>query len=153
MNDRVTIIKPGDKRKKIYGAGDEYTYFATGRETDGQYFFFEGLIPPGAGPSPHIQTKEEEAFYILEGEVTFWVDDEEVVAPKGSFINMPKGIKHYFKNKGTENAKMLFFFAPAGIEKMFDELANSDEIANNTGNITPVLNKIGDKYGVKFLED
>jgi len=151
VNKKVIVIKPGEKRKTIYGAGDEYYYFATGKETDGQYFFFEGVIPPGGGPPPHIQTREEEAFYILEGEITFWVDDEQVVAPKGTYINVPKGVKHNFKNQTTEVGRILFFFAPAGIERMFDELVEDEEMANNPDNLLESLNAVGQKYGVTFL--
>ena len=60
-NRHVTTIRPGDRRKVIYGAGDEYHYFAAGAETDGHYFLSEGVVPPGGGPPPHIQTREEEA--------------------------------------------------------------------------------------------
>lgn len=73
----VTVVRPGDKRRAIFGAGDEY-YFATGKETDGHYFFFEGIVPPGGGPPPHIQTREEGAFYILEGEVVFYANGEKI---------------------------------------------------------------------------
>ena len=111
------------------------------------------MIPPGGGPPPHVQTKEEEAFYILEGEITFWVDDQEVVAPKGTYINMPKGVKHNFKNQTNNNGRILFFFAPAGIEGMFDEMVADEEMANNPEKMIDALNKVGQKYGVKFLEE
>ena len=63
------IVRPEDDRKVIRGAGDEYSFMATGKDTDGSYFFVEAVVPPGGGPPPHIQTREEEGFYVTEGEL------------------------------------------------------------------------------------
>ena len=144
----VTVVRPGDKRKAIFGAGDEYYYFATGKETDGHYFFFEGIVPPGGGPPPHIQTREEEAFYILEGEVVFHADGEKVVATAGTFLNIPKGVVHNFRNESDAAARMLIFFAPSGIEDMFEEAAAVDPNAMDM----EMLSAIGEKYGVEFVK-
>ena len=94
----------------IFGAGDEYRYLATGDQTDGGYFLVEAIVPPGGGPPLHIQTREEEAFYILEGQLSFYGAEGEVVAGPGTYLNIPKGAKHRFRNNGNETAKMLFFF-------------------------------------------
>ena len=152
MSNKVTILKPGDDRRVIHGAGDEYHYLATGKETDGQYFLFEGIIPPGGGPPPHIQTREEELFYVLDGEITFYVEGEEVVAPKGTFINMPKGVKHNFRNQSSETAKMLFLFSPAGIEGLFDEMVKDQDMANHPEGAIAALNELGENYGVTYFE-
>ena len=149
----VKVVQPQDQRKVIYGAGDEYYYFATGEDTDGHYFFFEGIVPPGGGPPPHIQTKEEEAFYILEGEVTFYAEGKEIHAGPGTYLNIPKGVKHKFRNNKETTARMLIFFAPAGIEGMFEEAAASEEIANTPEQAIPLLNAVGKEYGVQFFEE
>ncbi len=149
----VTTIRPGDERKTILGAGDEYYYFATGQETDGHYFFLEGVVPPGAGPPPHIQTREEEAFYILEGEVTFYAEGKEIIAPPGTYLNIPKGVKHNFRNNRETTARLLMFFAPSGIEGMFDEAASNEELANHPEQAIDTLNTIGEPYGVQFFEE
>ena len=151
-NRRVTLIRPGDQRKVIYGAGDEYFYFATGEETDGHYFFLEGIVPPGGGPPPHIQTREEEAFYILEGEVTFYAEGREVIATPGTYLNIPKGVKHNFRNNTDITARMLIFFAPAGIEGLFAASAASEELANHPERALDTLNEIGESYGVQFFD-
>lgn len=147
----VTVIRPGDARKTLYGAGDTYYYFATGQETDGQYFFSEAIVPPNAGPPPHIQTREEEAFYILDGEVTFYAQGKEVIAGPGTFLNIPKGVTHNFRNNTNTTARMLIFFAPAGIEGLFDEAAADETIANEPERALDALNEIGDRYGVSFF--
>ena len=113
---QIQVIHPTDTVKVVFGAGDEYRYLATGKSTDGEYFLVEAIVPPGGGPPSHIQTREEEAFYILEGQLTFYGHDGEITAGPGTYLNIPKGAKHRFRNNTERTAKMLFFFAPAGIE-------------------------------------
>lgn len=101
--------------------GDVYRFLATGEDTDGKYALFEALVLPGGGPPPHLHRREEEGFYILEGEVIFQVGEERLVGRPGMFFNMPIGTLHAFRNEGQKPAKMLISVAPAGLEKMFFE--------------------------------
>ena len=102
--------------------GDVYRFLATGHETDSKYALWEAIVPPGGGPPPHVHNREEEGFYILEGEITFTIDDKRLVAMAGMFANMPVGVPHSFKNESSRPAKMLILVAPAGLEKMFFEV-------------------------------
>jgi len=149
----IRVVRPSDQARTIFGAGDEYRYLATGRDTDGGYFLVEALVPPGGGPPFHIQTREEEAFYILAGELSFYGDDSEVVAGPGTYLNIPKGAKHRFRNNGTETAKMLFFFTPAGIEGLFDEFAELKEPTGDLSAMIRALNALGRKYGVEYRSE
>ena len=97
------------------------TAFWTGEDTNGKYALIEALVPPGGGPPPHVHSREEEGFFILEGEITFTVNGEKVVAKAGTFANMPVGTPHSFKNESDKPAKTLISVAPAGLEKMFFE--------------------------------
>lgn len=124
---RPAITRPADPATVVRGAGDEYRYLATGRETNGRYFLMDALVPPGGGPPPHIQTREDEGFYVTEGTVTFWVDGEEVEAHAGTFLNVPPGALHNFRNQSHHDARMLILFAPAGIERMFSRMASEPE--------------------------
>ena len=137
----VRVVRPTDEKKTIYGAGDEYAFLAAGDETNGRYFIMEALVPPGAGPPPHRQTREEEAFYVLEGTVTFRANDETIEAGPGTFLHIPSGAVHNFINESAEPARMLIFFAPPGIEVMFDEMAADPDS----------YVAIGREYGVEFL--
>lgn len=121
MTHQPTLKKPGEGRT-IGVVGDVYRFLATGEETDGRYALFEALVPPGGGPPPHVHSREEEAFFILEGEITFTINGEKVVATAGMFANMPVGTPHSFKNESNKSAKMLVSLAPAGLEKMFFEV-------------------------------
>lgn len=154
MANKIKIVKPDSNRQAVYGAGDEYYYYATGKDTDGQYFFFESIVPPGGGPPAHVQTKEEEAFYILDGEVTFYAEGNITVATKGTYLNVPKGVRHRFRNNSEENARMLVFFAPAGIEDMFEEMgANEESYSKNPNGLFYALNEVGTRFGVEFFEE
>lgn len=122
MSNPPTIRKPKEGRT-IAVVGDVYRFLATGDETNGKYAMWEAIVPPGGGPPPHIHSREEEAFYILDGEITFTVNEEKIVAKAGTFANMPVGTPHSFKNESDQPAKMLISVAPAGLEQMFFEVA------------------------------
>ena len=108
-------------------------------------------MPPGGGPPLHLQTREEEAFYILEGELTFYSDEGQISAGAGTYLNVPKGARHRFRNESAATARMLFFFTPAGIEGLFDELAALDVPAGDVGALMQALNAAGARYGVRYL--
>ena len=84
--------------------------------------FFQFNVFPGGGPPPHIHSREQEGFYVLDGEVAFFVDGNLRVAGPGTMLNGPVGVLHSFKNEGKRPAKMSIWAAPAGIEKMFKEI-------------------------------
>jgi quercetin dioxygenase-like cupin family protein len=115
-------VRKSNEGRTIAVVGDVYRFLATGDETDGKYAMFEAIVPPGGGPPPHVHSREEEGFYVLEGEITFQIGDERVVATAGMFANMPIGTSHSFKNESDRPAKMLISVAPAGLEKMFFEV-------------------------------
>jgi quercetin dioxygenase-like cupin family protein len=74
--------------------GDVYRFLATAEDTNGKYAMWEAIVPPGGGPPPHVHSREEESFYVLEGEITFQIGEEWVVASSGLFANMPVGTLH-----------------------------------------------------------
>lgn len=119
--NKPTINTPPQGRT-IAVVGDVYRFLATGAHTNGQYALFEALVPPGGGPPPHVHSREEEGFYVLEGEITFTINGERVVAKAGTFANMPVGTPHSFKNESDLPAKILISVAPAGLEQMFFEV-------------------------------
>jgi quercetin dioxygenase-like cupin family protein len=119
---RNPVINSPPQGRTIAVVGDVYRFLATGDDTNGKYALWEALVPPGGGPPPHVHSREEEGFYVLEGEITFTVNGERVVATAGTFANMPVGTPHSFKNESTKPAKMLISVAPAGLEKMFMEV-------------------------------
>jgi quercetin dioxygenase-like cupin family protein len=114
-------IRPTGQGRTIAIVGDVYRFLATGEDTNGTYALMEAIVPPGGGPPPHVHSREEEGFYVLEGEVTLVIDGKPLVATAGMFANLPVGIPHSFKNESSRPAKMLISLAPAGPEQMFFE--------------------------------
>src|SRR5438128_8459193 len=116
------IIRTPAEGRTVAVVGDVYRFLATGEDTNGKYALWEAIVPPGGGPPPHVHSREEEGFYVLEGEITFLISDKRLVAGAGTFANMPVGTLHSFKNESNRPAKMLISVAPAGLEKMFFEV-------------------------------
>ena len=121
MTHQPTLRTPSDGRTLAI-VGDVYRFLATGEDTNGMYALWEAIVLPGGGPPPHVHSREEEGFYILEGEITITIDGERVVAKAGMFANMPVGTPHSFKNESSRPARMLISVAPAGLERMFFEV-------------------------------
>jgi len=117
----ASLNTPGQGRT-IAVVGDVYRFLAIGDGTNGKYAMWEAIVPPGGGPPPHVHSREEESFYILEGEITFTVNGEKIVATAGMFANVSVGTPHSFKNESDRPAKMLISVAPAGLEQMFMEV-------------------------------
>src|ERR1043165_7305274 len=116
---RNPVINTPPQGRSIAVVGDVYRFLATGEDTNGKYALFEAIVPPGGGPPPHVHSREEEGFYILEGEINFTIDGKLLVATAGMFANMPVGTPHSFKNESNTAARMLISVAPAGLEQMF----------------------------------
>jgi hypothetical protein len=72
-----------------------------------------------------VHSREEEGFYILEGEISFTIGDQRLVVSAGMFASMPVGTPHSFKNESGKPARMLISVAPAGLEQMFFEVGVS----------------------------
>jgi quercetin dioxygenase-like cupin family protein len=91
---------------------------ATRIATANAYSLHELTKPPGEGPAAHTHPDMEEAFYILEGEFTFTVGDDQVRAPAGTFLLVPRGASHHFRNSGDTDGRYLALFSPAMGEAM-----------------------------------
>ncbi|MFF2328611.1 MULTISPECIES: cupin domain-containing protein [unclassified Streptomyces] len=104
-----------------WNAGDEYTIKVTAGQTGGSLGFVTGTIPPGGGPEAHAHAKEDEAFYLLSGELEFLNGDQVFTADAGDFVFIPRGNRHRFKNTGATSAELLFLFTPGGQEGFFLE--------------------------------
>ena len=122
MSDRKPEIVPRGSGQSFALVGDVYRILVSGKETNGKYAVIETIVTPGGGPPPHRHSREEEGFYILEGELAVTVDGRRETLTAGSFANLPVGSVHSFKNEGAKTVRMLITVAPAGFEKMFMEV-------------------------------
>jgi mannose-6-phosphate isomerase-like protein (cupin superfamily) len=97
------------------------TIKATKEQTGGQYTLVEILAPEGYPGVLHVHHAEDEGFWILEGELTFYVGDQTMKAPPGSFLFGPKGVPHAF-TVDSGPARLLFVLSPAGFEDLIREM-------------------------------
>jgi quercetin dioxygenase-like cupin family protein len=86
---------------------------------------FDVVILPQGGPPPHIHHREDESFYLLRGQIEVFDDGRTIRATTGSFVHIPKGTVHAFKNVGKEPARMLVLVTPAGLDKFFEEMGET----------------------------
>jgi quercetin dioxygenase-like cupin family protein len=150
------VVKQASEGRNVAVVGDVYRFLVTREDTNGKYALFEGIIFPGGGPPPHVHSREEEGFYVLEGEITFTINGERVVATAGMFANMPVGTPHSFKNESGKSARMLISVAPAGLEQMFFEVGVPLPEGETTA-LPPTKEEIekllaaAPRYGIKIM--
>lgn len=120
---RAIVLQPGEG-KTVSVLGDQYTYKMVGEDTGGAYGLVETTAPAGsAGPPPHIHQTEDEALYMLEGELAVQIGDQVRQAPTGTFAFVPRGMVHSYSNPGDRVARALVILSPAGFERAFEEMS------------------------------
>jgi quercetin dioxygenase-like cupin family protein len=102
--------------------GVPHVYKAMASDTGHQFSIWESIVPPGGGAPAHTHTREDEAFYVLSGEVLFEVEgaaDPLHLGP-GGFLLAPRNRRHAYRNIGTVAAHLLVFAMPGGgLDRMF----------------------------------
>ncbi|MBT2479786.1 quercetin 2,3-dioxygenase [Streptomyces sp. ISL-94] len=110
---------PSGQGPSVWLNGDVYTVKVDTAESGGTITLLEASVPPGGGPPAHDHRNEDEAFYLLEGELEFYADGRTYDVKAGDFVFVPKGTVHRFRNKGLHAAKQLLIFTPSGFEEFF----------------------------------
>lgn len=122
----AALLRAGrtDLARSVWYSGYLLTFLVTGEETGGAFSVVEEVGRKGlsAEPPMHVHSREEESFYVLEGRMRFVVGDEQVDAPAGTLVVLPRGIPHRFTLE-TEHVRMLNMCTPAGFEGFFRELS------------------------------
>lgn len=114
----ITHLSAGEG-ETLWVLGD----FVTLKSQSDDLTLFEAIAPPQAGPPPHVHYEQEEAFYVLEGTFTFQSGDTTIEARPGSFVWVPRGTVHTFKNAGPGTGKGLFTNTlPGAHERFFREV-------------------------------
>lgn len=147
MNTNVLHAGQG---RPVWVVGDLYTFLATGEDTNGAYAMIHALVPPGGGPPPHIHRREDEAFFVLEGQLSFQVDGRNISGAAGAWVTLPKGSLHAFKNTGPTPAKMLVLVNPSGLDKFFEEVGYATKEESITPAAIEKLVAAASKYGLEI---
>jgi mannose-6-phosphate isomerase-like protein (cupin superfamily) len=116
-------LRPAEGRSVWVFGSQLLTYKVTAEQTGGAYSLFEGLVPEREGTPPHIHHREDECFYVLDGEFEFLTGEDTVRAGAGSLVYVPRGTLHAFKNVGEGPGRMLNSQTPGGLhERFFEEI-------------------------------
>jgi mannose-6-phosphate isomerase-like protein (cupin superfamily) len=128
MKSRNAIhVEPGEGRA-LWVSCELITCKVPSEQTGGAYSLFEIMSHPQGGVPPHIQHREDECFYVLEGEFEFLVEDLTTRMGVGSLLYVPRGNLHAYKNVGDKPARMLVSQTPGGLhERFFKELGKPVE--------------------------
>jgi len=92
-------------------------------DTKGTVAVVRVFVPPGAGPAPHVHSREDEVQTVVRGRYQYRHGDEELDAPPGTTVFMPRGVPHVFRNVSNEPGEHVLTLVPGGLEKAFREVS------------------------------
>lgn len=118
-------------------------YLLTGADTEGRLTMVEIRDVPGGGVPPHVHSREDEIFQVMEGEVEFLADGRTFVAGPGSVVFAPRGQVHSFTPRTP--CRLIVSMTPAGIEDMFHALAALPPTAG-----PPDIVAVCARHGIEF---
>jgi quercetin dioxygenase-like cupin family protein len=151
---KTGLLSPGGGRA-VWILGDCYTVKASGEDTGGAFALVEALVSPGGGTPPHIHHREDEAFFVLEGELWFHADGDTFEARPGSWVTLARGSLHHFRNTGDDAARLLIVVTPSGLEQFFLEVGR-EAAKGDAAPVTPTpeeiekLLSVAPKYGLEI---
>ncbi|HMO60238.1 MAG TPA: quercetin 2,3-dioxygenase [Roseiflexaceae bacterium] len=115
------MLVPSHEGEALWWFGSLAIIKASSTDTGGQMAIIEITEPPGAEAPLHVHHREDEGFWILEGEVTFEVGGNSITARAGDYAFGPRGIPHRY-TVGPAGCRMLFILTPGGFENMVREM-------------------------------
>lgn len=118
------------------------------RESGGAFSLFVTEDPPRLGPPLHVHRREDETFYIIEGEYVVRLGDEMLTLKQGQTAFLPRNIPHTYANAGQSLGKMLVITTPGGFDNFFRDV----DALCRAGNATPeTLTPVGAAHGLEFV--
>lgn len=128
--------------------GEQVRAALLSEHTGGRVAVCEVTTPPGGGPPPHVHEREDELFYVLDGELEAFSHGTWTHVPTGGTVFLPRGIPHTFRNASARPCRFLAVITPGGFERFFADLSALDA----KGLVTPdVAARCAAVYGVEFL--
>lgn len=119
----AVVHGPGGGERHLAGEA-EILIKATGEDTAGSFFLSETTIAPGfPGPPPHVHERLHDMFYVLEGTLTMRLGEDTREVQAGTFVCVPPGVVHTFRNASSATVRFLNFNTPSGWENYMRDLA------------------------------
>ena len=131
----------------VFGA--ETSVKISSHDSSGAYSVMEATTPVDSGPPVHLHQREDEWWYILEGDYLFEIDGTQLHAGPGDTVFAPRGSRHTFQNVGTTPGKTLVTVVPGGLDLFFQEI--SAAVLPGTTPEPAVIMPIFAKYGLELL--
>jgi mannose-6-phosphate isomerase-like protein (cupin superfamily) len=116
LTQRAVVVRAGEG--KLVG---NVEFLARSDDTPRFNFAVITIQPHGDGPGEHAHVAEDDSFYMLEGELVFVVDGEEIIAGPGTFLLVPPDVPHSFHNRSDQVARFVNVHAPAGFDRRLEE--------------------------------
>jgi len=157
--DHVSYMKEHESKSTTRVLGTVNLCKATKDDTRGIYSLFISTVPPGEGVPIHTHLKEDEAYYLLDGEWEVYdVDNNEtLVMGPDTYIYVPMGLNHGFKNISDKPARLVLLITPGGLEGFFEGIG---QIIDDPNNMPPppsgppdfvAAAKVAAKYNITFV--
>jgi mannose-6-phosphate isomerase-like protein (cupin superfamily) len=123
MSTKPYYVFHAGEGRRHEARGSVMNFKATADLAGGRFSLMERTLPPGGRmPPPHVHVGNDEAYFVLDGDVTFVLDGSKVVHGPETFVLVPGGTGHTFGNTSTAPARLLVLHSPP-LDAYFAELA------------------------------
>lgn len=150
---RPYVLQAGEG-VSVWSLGGRFTAKVTSEDAQDRFALVEALAFRTTEPPLHIHHREDEAWYVLDGKMTFYVGDDVLEATSGSFVYAPRGIPHTF-TVDTEPTRVLVFASPGGFEhfaiELGQEAAGDDPPVDLSVPPPEVLGPVAARYGIEVV--
>jgi mannose-6-phosphate isomerase-like protein (cupin superfamily) len=123
---QIKVVGP-DEGEALWALGEKVTFKLTPEDTDGRFGISEVVAQPGNGFPPHIHRREDEMFYILDGDFTLVQGERTLTCSRGSAAYLPKNFMHTYNNRGTTPGRIVVAVTPCGFERFIREWSHPVE--------------------------
>ena len=126
----IEIVSIIDTPQKAYWLDtDLMEILVTREQSGGRYDVIRTTVQPGGGPPPHRHAREDELFYVIDGEFEFIRNDEIFTAGPGTSVFLPRGSVHTFKNVGDTAGRLFVVATPSGFAEFVADGGSRPPIA------------------------
>ena len=154
MTQRRPIYVPPGEGSSVWSLGGRFTVKLDELGGGSRFSVIEAVAFQTTEPPLHVHHREDEAWYVLDGQLTFFVDGETFRAPAGMFVLAPMGLPHTF-TVDLEPTRVLVFAAPAGFEQFALDLGlpASNDVPPADAAMPPpaVLGPVAERYGIEVV--
>ena len=146
VRSSIVAARDGRTPAPLNIVGEETLVKVSAEDSDGMLAFFHLVAPPMSGPPRHVHTREDELFYILEGELVFELDGERHTVREGDTVYLRRGVVHTYQNFTSSDARLLIATTPGAFCNLFVELS----AATPPGSLPAfeLIDAIATKYGI-----